>query len=100
MITLECDMNEPDPISFWQGVVESGLIVLVLYLGMIVSFAFAIRFALRRAGSVIAFACSMLPFIFGAFAMWVGVLALVAIAPMIVSGLYDGDPTYAVRLAQ
>lgn len=93
-------MNEPDPILFWEGVLVGGPILIALHVFMIVSFAFAIHLAFRRAGTVATFACSLLPFISGAFAMWVGVLGYAAIVPTFVSGLYDGDPTYGIRLAQ
>ena len=93
-------MEQPISIPLWDGIVVGGPIILALHLCIFASFAFAVRFAFRVPGTVAAFAWSLAPFIFGAVAMWFGVLGYTAVVPSFFSGLYDGDPTFGIRLLQ
>lgn len=90
----------PNTLSLWEGIFTGGPIIVALHLCMVIGFGIAVGLAFRRSGSVLAFACSVLPFACGAFAMWVGILGYISIFPSFFSGLYDGDAVEGLHLLQ
>jgi hypothetical protein len=91
-------MEEPNSMpSFWHGIAEGGPLVMALCLSMVISFCLALVFSFRRPGSVAAFACSGAPFVFGAAALWLGVVGVLAV----ISGvMYEGGTVERLRLVQ
>jgi hypothetical protein len=90
-------MEEPNSMpSFWHGVVMGGPLVMALCLFMAITFCLALVFSFRRPGSVAAFACSVAPFMFGAAALWLGVVGVLAVSGV----MYEGGTVERLRLVQ
>ena len=94
-------MEEPaTTVSLLEGIFHSGPIIVALHGGMVATFCTAVALSVRRVGTLLAFACSMVPFALGALAMWIGILGYVSIFPSFFSGLYDGNAVEGLHTLQ
>lgn len=84
----------------WNGIKQGGPVIVALHWLMLIGFGLAIVLSIRRAGSLQAFACTLLPFAFGAFATCFGVLSFTVIIPELSNSMYEGDPLRVIPLIQ
>jgi hypothetical protein len=76
----ESAVVENHQISLWDSILQGGPIFVALHGLMLLGFVAAILFSIRNPRSVSAFACCISPFVFGALAVWIGIIALHAAA--------------------
>jgi hypothetical protein len=66
-------------VPYWNSIMDGGPIHLTLHLLLGISFVWALVSIFRRASTLQTVVWCLMPFIFGAIAMWIGVLGIIAL---------------------